>query len=233
MQFIDLAIQQDRIRTQIESNVRQVLQHGRYILGPEVRKLESELSEFTGAPHALGCGSGTDALLLLLMALGVGPGDAVFCPTFTFIATAEVVALLGATPIFVDIQPESFNLDPSKLDQAIKALDSNDPQLHPLPQHRANSLTPRAVIGVDLFGLPADYKAITRIADPMGIAVIEDANLLFPGHSKSTLQCLYKWIGPSPSPRIMKKLFLFSSNGFRSLVRALEDANKKLLVPVK
>ncbi len=124
--------------------------------------------------HAVGCSSGTDALLLALMACGVGPGDAVFTTPFTFIATAEVVSLLGATPVFVDVDPATYNLDPSRLDLAVRALDAGDPALHPLPAGYER-LRPRAVIAVDLYGLPADYDAIGRICAGCGLFLLGDA----------------------------------------------------------
>ena len=126
MQFIDLAAQQNRIRDKIEANIQAVLDHGRYIMGPEISTLESRLAEYVGVKHAIGCASGTDALLMALLACRIGPGDAVFTTPFTFIATAEVISLLGAVPVFVDIDSESFNIDPAKLDQAVSALKSND-----------------------------------------------------------------------------------------------------------
>jgi len=119
MQFIDLAAQQARIKDQIDANIQTVLSHGKYIMGPEVAEIEKRLSEYVGSKHAVSCASGTDALLMALMALNVGPGDAVFTTPFTFIATAEVIQLLGATPVFVDIDQSTFNIDPEKLDQAI------------------------------------------------------------------------------------------------------------------
>ena len=119
MQFVDLAAQQHRIKDKIDDNIQAVLKHGKYIMGPEVMELETRLAEYIGVKHAIGCSSGTDALLLSLMAYGVGSGDAIFVPAFTFIATAEVISLLGATPVFVDINPKTFNMDPDKLEQAI------------------------------------------------------------------------------------------------------------------
>ena len=119
MQFIDLKVQQARIKDKIDANIQNVLAHGKYILGPEVKELEQKLAEFTGADYAVGVASGTDALLMPLMAYEIGPGDAVFCPPFTFIATAEVVKLLGATPVFVDIDAKTYNLDATKLEEAI------------------------------------------------------------------------------------------------------------------
>jgi len=176
MNFIDLPAQQQRIRMQIEENIRKVLDHGQYIMGPEIGALEQALAEYTGVRHAIACSSGTDALLLALMAYGVGPDDAVFTTPFTFIATAEVVALLGATPVFVDIDPRTFNIDPEKLEQAIQAVKQNDPRLHPLPAASQSAvLTPKGIIPVDLFGLPADYDRISAIARENGLFVIEDA----------------------------------------------------------
>lgn len=169
MQFIDLAAQQQRIRQKIEEKIRIVLDHGKYIMGPEINELEKRLAEFVGVKHCIGCASGTDALLMTLVAEKVGPGDAIFTTPFTFIATAEVISLLGATPVFVDIDPKTFNLDPDKLALAIKSLKSNDSSLHALP------LTPRGIISVDLFGLPCDYDSINAIAKEDGLFVIEDA----------------------------------------------------------
>ena len=169
MQFIDLAAQQQRIRKKIEEKIRIVLDHGKYIMGPEINELEKRLAEFAGVKHCIGCASGTDALLMSLMAEKVGPGDAVFTTPFTFVATAEVISLLGATPVFVDIDAKTFNLDPEKFAHAIKHLKSNDSALPELP------LTPRGIIPVDLFGLPCDYDSINAIAKENGLFVIEDA----------------------------------------------------------
>ena len=176
MQFIDLATQQKRIRDKVEANITAVLDHGKYIMGPEIKALEKRLSDYAGVKHAIGCASGTDALLMALMALGIGPGDAVFTSPFTFIATAEVISLLGATPVYVDIEPETFNIDPAKLDQAISALKANDSNLYPLPiTHNPSPLAPKAVIGVDIFGLPAEYERIDAVARDHDLLVIEDA----------------------------------------------------------
>lgn len=180
MQFIDLAAQQQRIKQQIDQNIQAVLSHGKYIMGPEVAELEGKLAEYTGVKHAIGCASGTDALLLALMANGVGPGDAIFAPTFTFVATVEVASLLGATPVFVDIDPKTFNIDPDKLESAINAVNTNDPSIYPLPNNsklktQNSKLTAKGIIAVDLFGLPADYDRINQIATANGLAVIEDA----------------------------------------------------------
>jgi UDP-2-acetamido-2-deoxy-ribo-hexuluronate aminotransferase len=181
MDFVDLKYQQQRIKNKLESRIQAVLAHGQYIMGPEVKELEERLAEYVGAKQAISCASGTDALLLALMAFNMGPGDAIFTTPFTFIATAEVISLLGATPIFVDIDPQTYNLDPNKLELAIKALKSNDPTIHPLPRFDPSlvtphsSLHPKGVIPVDLFGLPADYDRINTIARGHGLFVIEDA----------------------------------------------------------
>ena len=182
MDFIDLRSQQAAVRDEIESNIRAVLDHGRYIMGPEVGRLEAELASFVGVKHAVGCGSGTDALLMALMAHNVGPGDAVFTTPFTFIATAEMIRLLGAVPVFVDIDPVTFNMDPGNLDRAIRAVKGNDSSGYPLPlplrpRHAAPGakFLPKGIIAVDLFGLPADYDEINGIAADHGLFVIEDA----------------------------------------------------------
>lgn len=161
MQFIDLPAQQARLRPEIDRAIARVLDHGRYIMGPEVAELESALAEFSGAPHAISCASGTDALVMALMALGVGPGDAVFVPTFTFAATAEAVAVLGATPVFVDVGDETFDIDVDKLDAAIAGV--------------PDGLRPVGVIPVDLFGLPADYRRIDDVVAGGDLWVLADA----------------------------------------------------------
>lgn len=176
MEFIDLHSQQKRIIDAIETNIKKVLTHGTYILGPEVEELEKTLAEYTGSKHAVGCASGTDALLMALMAHNIGPGDALFTTPFTFIATAEVISLLGATPIFVDIDPATFNISPTALSRAVQGVTKNDPSIHPLPTRQGSSpLVPRGIIAVDLFGLPADYDALGRIAEECDLWVIEDA----------------------------------------------------------
>jgi len=203
MDFIDLKTQQKRIKEKLDANIQKVLAHGSYIMGPEVKELETKLGAYVGVKHAIGCASGTDALLIALMAYGIGPGDAIFTTPFTFIATAEVISLLGATPVFVDIDPKTFNIDPEKLKKAIIALKSNDPSLHPLPKTKANipsplagegqgegvGLRPRGVIPVDLFGLPADYDAINSFAKDHGLFVIEDAAQSFGAEYKGKKAC--------------------------------------------
>ncbi|EKY10431.1 putative pleiotropic regulatory protein DegT [Neisseria sp. oral taxon 020 str. F0370] len=156
MQFIDLAAQQARIKPQIDANIQKVLSHGQYILGPEVAELEDKLKAYCGAKHCIGVANGTDALQIALMALGVGAGDEVITPGFTYIATAETIALLGAKPVYVDIVEQTYNLDPAKLEAAI---------------------TPRtkAIVPVSLYGQCADFDAVNTIAARHNLPVIEDA----------------------------------------------------------
>jgi dTDP-4-amino-4,6-dideoxygalactose transaminase len=188
MQFIDLAAQQNLIRDKIEANIQAVLAHGKYIMGPEIKELEKRLAEFVGVEHGIACSSGTDALLLALMACDVGPGDAIFTSPFTFIATAEVISLLGATPVFVDIDPKTFNLDPKHLEKAIAALQKGSSD-YPSPRMSGPSLTAKGIIAVDLFGLPADYDAINAIAKEHGLFVIEDAAQSFGAEYKGKKAC--------------------------------------------
>ena len=176
--FIDLKTQYRRVAAEVERGIQAVLTSGAFINGPEVARIEERLAGYCGTRYAVGCASGTDALMMSLMALGVGPGDAVFCPPFTFMATAEVVALLGATPVFVDVDPLTCNMDAARLDLAVRAVRAGDASLHPLPQHDG-PLTPKAVIPVDLFGLLADYAAILPVAAAHGLFVIEDAAQAF------------------------------------------------------
>jgi dTDP-4-amino-4,6-dideoxygalactose transaminase len=176
MQFIDLAAQQKRIRRELESAIGAVLDHGQYIMGPEIGLLEQQLAAFAGVRHAVSCGSGTDALLMALMANAVGPGDVIFTTPFTFISTAEVIALIGATPCFVDIDPETFNIKADHLKKAIDAVRRQDPSIYPLPPGLVgHPARPKGVITVDLFGICADYDAIASIAAHHGLFVIEDA----------------------------------------------------------
>ncbi len=189
LEFISLGRQQERIRPALEQNIRTVLAHGKYIMGPEIQELEKKLAGFAGTKHAISCSSGTDALLMLLMAKGVGPGDAVFTTPFTFTATAEVIALLGATPVFVDIDPRTFNIDATHLQRAIQALKKGD-HSYPLPAG-SQSLRPAAVIPVDMFGLPADYDALMAAADAEGLFVIEDAAQSFGASYKGRRTCSF------------------------------------------
>lgn len=190
MQFIDLAVQQRRIRDKLEVMIGRVLDHGQYVLGPEIRELEERLAAYVGVRYAVACSSGTDALFLALMACGVKPGDAVFTTPFTFVATAEVIGLIGALPVFVDIEPDTYNLNPEALSRAIGALQKNDPAIHPLPEPLLDaagtqrSPAAKGIIAVDLFGLPADYGQINAIAQEHGLFVIEDGAQSFGAHAR-------------------------------------------------
>ncbi len=163
MQFIDLGAQRERIRDRLKAAIDRVVDDGRYILGPEVTEFENQLAAYVGVKHAVACANGTDALLLPLYASGIGPGDAVFVPSFTFAATAEVVALAKAEPVFVDVDSDTYNIDIASLEAAIAMV------------KKEGRLTPRAIIPVDLFGLGADYAAISEIAERENLLVIEDA----------------------------------------------------------
>ena len=162
--FIDLKTQYARIEDLVKQGLHAVLEHGRYVMGPEIVELEEKLAAYSHARYGVGCASGTDALTMALLSLGVGPGDAVFTTPFTFMATAETVALLGATPVFVDIDPVSFNLDPDQLKKTIARTIEERPDL-----------TPRGVISVDIFGQPADYDRIEPIAGNYGLFLLVDA----------------------------------------------------------
>lgn len=167
MQFIDLAAQYNRIKLDMDAAIHRVLDHGKYIMGPEIGELECELAGMAGVKYCLACSSGTDALLIPLMAWGIGPGDAVFTTPFTFFASAEVIGLVGATPVFVDILPDTYNMDPEALEKAVERVAAE------------GKLNPRAVIPVDLFGLPADYDALLPVAERHGLLVLEDAAQAF------------------------------------------------------
>lgn len=160
--FIDLAAQRRRLGSAIDEAVLRVVNHGGYIMGPEVKAFEADLAAFCGAKHVVSCANGTDALAFVLMAKGVKAGDAVLCPTFTFAATAEVVAWLGATPVFVDVLEDTFNLDPKSLEEGIRTA-------------RRLDLRPVGVIPVDLFGQPADYDAVEAICAREGLWMLCDA----------------------------------------------------------
>ncbi len=163
IQFIDLQAQRAYLGSKIDEAIARVLAHGRFIMGPEITTLEAQLSEFGNAKRTVSCSNGTDALQLALMAFEVGPGDAVFVPSFTFASTGEVVALVGATPVFVDVLPDTYNVDPAHLELAIDGVKA------------AGNLTPKAVIAVDLFGQIADYPALKKITDAHGLKLISDA----------------------------------------------------------
>lgn len=166
--FIDIVAQRRRLGTAIDVAVKRVLDHCQFIMGPEVRAFEAELAAFCGARHVVTCASGTDALVLALRAMGIGPGDAVICPSFTFCATAEVAALVGATPVFVDVDPVTFNIDAKGIAGAVETA-------------KAAGLTPKAVIPVDLFGLPADHAGVTAAAKAANLLVLDDAAQGFGG----------------------------------------------------
>ena len=192
MDFIDLVTQQKRIREKIDKNIKSVLDHGQYIMGPEISELEKELSRYVGVKHAISCASGTDALLMALMARGIGPGDAVLTTPFTFIATAEVISLLGATPVFIDIDRKTYNLDPQHLDRCLSALQRGDAGSYPLPRFADQaSVTPKAVIAVDLFGLLADYDRLDEIARRHGLCLIEDAAQSFGAEMNGEKACAF------------------------------------------
>lgn len=174
--FFDLAAQQTVIKRQIDENISKVLAHGKYILGPEVAELEEHLCEYTGAKYCITCANGTDALQIALMAIGVGPGDEVITPAFSYIATAEATALLGAKPIYVDVDPLTFNIDVSQIEAQI------------------NNRT-KAIIPVSLYGQPADFDEINEVADRHGIAVIEDAAQSFGAEYKGKKSCNLSTIG--------------------------------------
>jgi dTDP-4-amino-4,6-dideoxygalactose transaminase len=192
MEFIDLTAQQKHIIKQVEVRIKAVLNHNHYIMGPEVEELEKKLADYVGIKHAIACSSGTDALLMSLMAFDIGRGDAIFTTPFTFIATAEVISLLGATPVFVDIDPKTYNIAPERLTLAIEALKTGRNSDHPLPvSPAASKLIPRGIIAVDLFGLPADYDSIHLIAERNGLFVIEDAAQSFGGVYKGRKACSF------------------------------------------
>ena len=170
IEFIDLKAQQTRLKDKIEAGIQNVLTHGQYILGPEVKELEEKLAAYVGAKYCITCANGTDALQIAQMAFGIGPGDEVITPGFTYIATAETVAILGAIPVYVDVNPQTYNLDVEKLESAI---------------------TPRtkAIIPVSLYGQCADFDAINAIAKKYGIPVIEDAAQSFGAMYKGRKSC--------------------------------------------
>jgi dTDP-4-amino-4,6-dideoxygalactose transaminase len=161
--FIDLAAQQARIKDRIDAAIARVLAHGGYVMGPEVRDFEAQLAAFGQSKLSLSCANGTDAIVLPLMAWDVGAGDAVFCPSFTFTATAEVIPWTGAEPVFIDILPDTYNMNPAHLEAAIKAVRAE------------GRLTPKVVIAVDLFGQPADYPALKAICEREGLRLIADS----------------------------------------------------------
>ena len=183
MQFIDLAAQRARIGDRIKAAVDNVIESGKYILGPEVAAFEKSLASYIGVRNVVACANGTDALLLPLLASGIGPGDAVFVPSFTFAATAEVVALAKAEPVFVDVDPDTYNIDTASLADAIASVRAE------------GRLTPRAIIPVDLFGLAADYVALDATAAREGLLMIEDAAQAVGGSARNRMCGAFTKVG--------------------------------------
>lgn len=179
MQFIDLKSQYALLKEKIDANIHAVLDHGQYVLGPEVIELEAELSKYTGTKHCVSCSSGTDALVMALMAHGIGEDDVVITTPFTFIATAEAIKFVGAKPLFVDIDLDTFNLSPQLLQETLESIASNQPTIHSKICNDIKHV--KAIISVDLFGLPADAIAINKIAEKYDLLVIEDAAQGFGG----------------------------------------------------
>ena len=169
MQFIDLAAQYRHLQAKIDARIQRVLAHGQYIMGPEVHELEAKLAAYVGVKHAISCANGTDALQLTMMAYDIKKGDAVFCPTFTFVSTAEAPALMGASPIFIDSDSETFNLCPLDLEKKIQQVLA------------AGELNAKAIVAVDLFGLPANYPKLQKLATKYHLKLIEDAAQGFGG----------------------------------------------------
>ena len=183
MQFIDLGAQRERIAEKLKIAIDTVVRDGRYILGPQVAEFEQKLADYVGVKHVIACANGTDALLLPLLASGIGHGDAVFVPSFTFAATAEVVALAHAEPVFVDVDPDTYNIDIASLEAAIAMV------------KKQGRLTPKAIIPVDLFGLAADYDAIAKIAKRENLLVIEDAAQAIGGKAGGTMCGAFGHVG--------------------------------------
>lgn len=179
MQFRDLAKQYQVLKNDIDQAMLSVASGAHYIMGPQVKELEQQLAEYVGVKHCLTCANGTDALTLALKAWGVGPGDAVFVPDFTFFASAEVVALEGATPIFVDVDDATFNIDVVSLEKAISKTLAD------------GKLTPKVIVAVDLFGLPANYPAVKAIAQQYGLLILEDGAQGFGGSINGKRSCSF------------------------------------------
>lgn len=179
MQFRDLPRQYEKLKTQIDAAMIRVAASAHFISGPEVKELEKELAEYVGVKHCISCANGTDAISIALRAWGVGKGDAVFVPDFTFFSSGECPADEGATPVFVDVDPETYNLDPAKLEAAIRKVAAEE------------KYTPRAVVTVDLFGLPADYDAIRPVCDQYGLRILEDAAQGFGGSIRGKKACSF------------------------------------------
>lgn len=177
MQFRDLVKQYNVLKSEIDKAMINTASSGRYIMGEPVQKLETSLAEFVGVKHCIACGNGTDALTLALMAWGIKEGDAVFVPDFTFFASAETISFVGATPVFVDVDEDTFNIDTNNLEQAVKKV------------LQEGKLTPKAVITVDLFGLPADYIAVKKVTDKYNLLILEDGAQGFGGSINGKYAC--------------------------------------------
>ena len=179
MQFRDLKTQYTVLKDEMDKAILDVVASSAYVMGPKIKEMESAFAEYVGVKHCVACNSGTDALLLALKAWDVKPGDAVFVPSFTFFASAEVIAMQGATPVFVDVDGDTFNMDVADLERKIEQT------------LKAGKLTPRVVIAVDLFGLPADFKAIRKVADKYGLLVLEDGAQGFGGRIGERKACTF------------------------------------------
>ena len=179
MQFRDLKTQYTVLKDEMDKAILDVVASSAYVMGPKIKEMESAFAEYVGVKHCVACNSGTDALLLALKAWDVKPGDAVFVPSFTFFASAEVIAMQGATPVFVDVDGDTFNMDVADLERKIEQT------------LKAGKLTPRVVIAVDLFGLPADFKAIRKVADNYGLLVLEDGAQGFGGRIGERKACTF------------------------------------------
>ena len=179
MQFRDLKAQYNALKDEMDQAILDVVASSAYVMGPKIKEMETAFAEYVGVKHCIACNSGTDALLLALKAWNVKPGDAVFVPSFTFFASAEVVAIQGATPVFVDVDKDTFNMDVSDLERKIEQT------------KKAGKLTPRVIIAVDLFGLPADFKTIRQVADKHGLYLLEDGAQGFGGRIEDKEACTF------------------------------------------
>lgn len=179
MEFVDLKKQYKKLNKEINLSIKNVLNSSAFIMGPEVKEFENSLRDYVGSKYCLTCANGTDALFMALMALNICPGDAVFVPTFTFYATSEVVSLIGATPIFIDTNDRTFNIDTNKLEKAIEDVIKD------------KKLKPKAIIAVDLFGQPAEYELITKVAKKYNLKLIEDAAQGFGGSINNRMACTF------------------------------------------